>query len=415
MDLFWNRDINDEAPPFTAWAVANKLLREPFVVVDVGVQGGEHPRWKNLGEFAHVYGFDPIEEVIAGLNAARLDNPNRSYRTLAIGNEDGRRAFHVGAGTFESSFFSAGPSETGEHDGVLLGSRDVEIRRLDSLFAANELPPADYIKVDCEGFDPEVLRGARSYLAKSNVLCVTIESNFGISPFYPRTPFAEINDILVAHGLLVFDVNFVRTARPGYASARAARPWPAADPMRDCPDLDVGQPGTYDFVFCRDFVQEHTNPQAFAAAENAVTKPTVDKLIKSMINFELSGLMDCAVEIAEHFRPVLAKRFDVDTAVQLLLARPCYIHNTVENIGSLAMIAELRRQIIEMTKRTDMLVGHAKTLEHQLQQSHEAIAELVLTRRDLQEKLGSVRYLAPALVREIRLRIARRLGLDNTQ
>ena len=166
MDLYWNRDMSDEAPPFTAWVVAERLLREPFVVVDVGVQGGEHPRWKNLGEFAHVYGFDPIDEVIAGLIAARGDRPNRSYRTLAIGNEDGQRAFHVSADTFGSSFFSAGPPQSGEHKGILLGSRNVEIRRLDSLFAAGELPAADYIKVDCEGFDPEVLRGARSYLAK---------------------------------------------------------------------------------------------------------------------------------------------------------------------------------------------------------------------------------------------------------
>src|SRR5262249_2624879 len=107
--------------------------------------------------------------------------------------------------------------------------------------------------------------------------------------------------------------------------------------------------------------------------------------------------------------------FDVDTAVQLLLARPCYMHNTFENIGSLAMIAELRRRMIENTKKTDMLVGQVRTLEHHLQQSHEAIAELVQARRDLQEKLGSVRYLAPALVREIRLRIARRLGRDKAQ
>jgi FkbM family methyltransferase len=187
MDLY-----NNEAPAFTPWVIANKLLQEPFVIVDVGVQGGEHPRWKNLGEFGHVYGFDPIDEVIVGLNATQGGRPNRSYRALAIGNEDGQRAFYVPPDPYGSSFFSAGPPQTGEHNGIRVGSRNVEIRRLDSLFAAGELPPADYIKIDCEGFDPEVLRGARSYLAKSNVLCVTIETNLGVSPVYSRTPFAEI-------------------------------------------------------------------------------------------------------------------------------------------------------------------------------------------------------------------------------
>src|SRR5262249_53704009 len=302
MDLY-----NNGAPAFTPWVIGNKLLQEPFVIVDVRVQGGGHARWTNLGEFGHVYGFDPIDEVIVALKANHSGRPNRCYRTLAIGNEDGQRIFHVAPHSYASSFFSAGPPQAGEHNGILVGSRNVEIRRLDSLFAGGELPPADCIKIDCEGFDPEVLRGARSYLASSNILCVTIETNFGVSPVYPRTPFAEINDILVEYRLLVFDVNFVRAARQSYVAARAAHPWPAADPMHDSPDLDVGQPATFDFVFCRDFVQEHTSPHNYMTAENAVTKPTVDKLIKSMINFELHGLMDCAVDIAEHFRPVLAQ------------------------------------------------------------------------------------------------------------
>lgn len=394
MDLYWNRDMSDEAPPFTAWVVAERLLREPFVVVDVGVQGGEHPRWKNLGEFAHVYGFDPIDEVIAGLIAARGDRPNRSYRTLAIGNEDGQRAFHVSADTFGSSFFSAGPPQSGEHKGILLGSRNVEIRRLDSLFAAGELPAADYIKVDCEGFDPEVLRGARSYLARSNILCVTVETSFGVSPVYPRTPFAAINDILVEHRLLVFDLSYVRSPRPTYAAARAAHPWPAADPLRDSPDLDVGQPTTFDFVFCRDFVQEHTNPQAFRTAGDAITTPTVDKLIKSMVNFELCGLMDCAVEIAEHFRPVLAQRFDVDVAIKHLLHRPPYTHNTVELTSALTMIAELRRQI-DATGAKAALLEQERTKE----------------RTTFEQRLGSVRFLARALARQTRSRLRQRLRL----
>jgi FkbM family methyltransferase len=346
MDLY-----NNEASVFTEWVVANKLLREPFIIVDVGVQGGEHPRWKNLGDFAHVYGFDPIDEVIADLNASQAGRANRSYRCLAIGNEDGKRAFHVSADTYGSSFFSGGPPETGEQNGILLGSRDVEIRRLDSLFAAGELPPADYIKIDCEGFDPEVLRGARSYLAKSNALCVTVETNFGVSPYYLRTPFAEINDVLVAHRLLVFDLNFIRAARPSYTAARAAHPWRAADAMYDSPDLDVGQPATFDFVFCRDFVQEHTSPQVYVPAENAVIAPTVDKLIKSMINFELHGLMDCAVELAEHFRERLAERLDVDHAIMLLVRQPPHTRNIPEVVECLRMIAALRARISEQEAR----------------------------------------------------------------
>src|SRR5262245_30963656 len=153
MDIY-----NHEAPAFTNWVIANNFLREPFVVVDIGVQGGEHPRWERLGALVHLHGFDAIQEVIDGLKAAHAGGKNRSYYALALGNEDGQREFFVSADTYGSSFFSSDRSQSGKQNGISLGSRTVEIRRLDTLFASGTLPPADYIKLDCEGFEPEVLR-----------------------------------------------------------------------------------------------------------------------------------------------------------------------------------------------------------------------------------------------------------------
>ena len=62
MDLFFN-----ENPRFTKWLVASGGLREPFVVIDVGVQGGENPRWRFLGDHLIVHGFDAIKEAVDDL------------------------------------------------------------------------------------------------------------------------------------------------------------------------------------------------------------------------------------------------------------------------------------------------------------------------------------------------------------
>jgi hypothetical protein len=218
----------------------------------------------------------------------------------------------------------------------------VPITRLDTLFAKGVIPPADHIKVDCDGHDPEVIRGARRYLAQSNVVCVTIETAFIVSAPYPRSHFVAISDILTAHRLRVFDLALMRTARPSYVAAKARHPWPAANPLHDAPALNVGATGTIDALFCRDFVSEQVTPKHFAKVPGAVTEPTTDKVIKSMINFELHGLMDCAVELAEHFRPLLSHRLDVDTAVEKLMRRPPYARNTVDVAECLRMIGELR-------------------------------------------------------------------------
>jgi FkbM family methyltransferase len=330
------------APFFTRWVIDNAYLHEPFVVIDVGVQGKPHPRWKYLGNSVHIYGFDPIGEVIEALNKSK--GPNEFYRAMALGNEDGKRQFKVTANTYESSFYSS-EVDIGTQGGIAAGPRTVEIRRLDTLFSAGEVPACDYVKLDCEGFEPEILRGAREYLAKSNVLCVTTETNFGVSPVYLRTPFVDICEILSEHRLLVFDLNAIRTARPSYVAARARNPWPKRDIMQDSPHLDVGQPRTLDFVFCRDFAAEAISPHHFITLPEASLPPTVDKLIKTMINFELHGLMDCAVELAEQFRAELSPRFDVDEAIANLIHPAPHPRNTADVTECMRMIHALRHHI----------------------------------------------------------------------
>jgi FkbM family methyltransferase len=334
MDLYHHDQV-----PFARWVIGEGLLHEPFVVVDVGVQGGEHARWGLLGDQVRVYGFDAIAEAIDRITAAGV-RPHRVFRAMAIGNEDGEREFFVPPNTTAASFYEQVTlHQTAKHGD---GAPGAPIRRLDTLFTAGELPAADYIKTDCESFDPEVLRGARRYLAQSNILSLTVETDFSISDTYPRTPFVEISDIAVEHRLIVFDINAVRHPRPAYVAARERHPWPAADPLHDYPYLDVGQPRTYDFLFCRDFVLEQKKPGIFADVPDAVTRPTTDKLIKAMINFELHGLMDCAVEIADYFRTQLAERLDVDTAIELLARRPPYARNTADVTDAIRMIAALR-------------------------------------------------------------------------
>jgi FkbM family methyltransferase len=339
MDQLYNND----SPTFTTWVIENDSLEEPFVVIDVGVQGGPHPRWEHLKDKVRVYGFDAIAEVVEGLNARKQSN--EIYYATALGDEEGTRDFYVrsdGSSYYGSSFYEMA-SDLGGWGALQPGLLSkVPITRLDTLFAKGMIPPADHIKVDCDGHDPEVISGARRYLAESSVVCVTIETAFIVSAPYPRSHFVAISDILTAHRLRVFDLALMRTARPSYVAAKARHPWPAANPLHDAPALNVGATGTIDALFCRDFVSEQVTPKHFAKVPGAVTEPTTDKVIKSMINFELHGLMDCAVELAEHFRPLLSHRLDVDTAVEKLMRRPPYARNTVDVAECLRMIGELR-------------------------------------------------------------------------
>jgi FkbM family methyltransferase len=428
MDLYHN-----DQPAFTNWVIENSHLEAPFVVIDVGVQGGEHARWNLLKEKVCIYGFDAISEAIHRLNEHGI-KPNRHYRAMAIGNEDGMREFYVPHNRFSASFYQADAlRQTGDYGDGAVGPRMVPISRLDSLFERSEIPPADYIKVDCEGFDPQVLRGAERYIKESNTFCVTVETSFLASAEYQRTPFVEISDILVKYGLFLFDLSYVRQARGEYIAARGQYPWPPVDPRHGMPELDIGQPTTFDVVFCRDFALESRNSDHIRNSP-----PSVDTIIKCMINFELHGLMDCAVELAVRFRDMLQPRFDVNHAIELLARKPPYARNTADVIACLRMISELRTMVrmreeeigvrqlkineitaeltkitAELTKRITELTGRVGELSGELTKKTEqhgveiAIKDAEITR--MKRDATSVRWLAGMLRAQVKKRIRGRM------
>ena len=62
VDLYFNSN-----PEFTRWVIDSDALHERFVVIDVGVLGGENPRWHFLRERLVVHGFDVVKEAIEEL------------------------------------------------------------------------------------------------------------------------------------------------------------------------------------------------------------------------------------------------------------------------------------------------------------------------------------------------------------
>src|SRR5262249_52154604 len=150
MDSTQNRNAE-----FTKWVVSAGLLTEPFVLIDVGVQGGENNRWRPLDDCLVVHGFDPIEEVVQNLDRENRGRSNRYYHCMALGNTDGEQTFYFNpVNPTASSMYQQTPDRFGLDP--VEQRRIVPIRRLDSLLAEGVIPRADYIKIDVEGFEQDV-------------------------------------------------------------------------------------------------------------------------------------------------------------------------------------------------------------------------------------------------------------------
>jgi FkbM family methyltransferase len=307
MDLHFNTNA-----AFTDWVVKAGALHDPFVVLDVGVQGGENPRWHRLGDHLVVHGFDAIKEVVDTLQHQNQGNPNRHYHWIAAGSADEEREFYFNAlDPCSSSFYPQGP------DRFAIERREqrrvVQVRRLDTLLQQGTIVPPDFLKTDVEGFEKEVFLGARELLR--SVLGIETETNFGVSPIYPKSHFGTLQEILLERQLLVFDLNFNRIPRASFQQALARKGLP---PVAD--HQSVGKPATLNVLFCRDLIDETDQPGNYTTPCEPVS---VDQIVKIMIIYELHGLNDIAIDTAERFKDRLAGRLDVDKAIALLANPHC--------------------------------------------------------------------------------------------
>jgi FkbM family methyltransferase len=311
---------------FTKWVVLEGLLARPFVLVDIGVQGGESERWHALGDRLVLHGFDAIDEVVEGLRRDNRGRPNRYYHWIAAGKCDGEQTLYFDVeNPFSSSLYQQDETRLSARRSTQQ-PRQVPVRRLDSLLVEGIIPPADFLKIDVEGYEKDVLLGATQLL--KGVLGFEAETAFTVSCEYPNTHFGTLLEIASQNHQRTFDIEFNRVPRASFQRALVREHRSAiAD------QVSVGRPATVNVLFCRDLLEEVDSPA------NYVTPPPpldLDRIIKQVIVYELYGLNDVAVDTVERLADGIGARIDVDKAIRLLADPACRTPGTfTRRIGEL--------------------------------------------------------------------------------
>ncbi len=283
---------------FTRWVIANQLLKTDFSLVDVGVQGGIAPRWEFMGDRLVVYGFDPLNEAVEPLAARRRSNEH--YFVMALGNEDGERVLNVPEITHASSFLRRAEDGLANPDGLTanMHTRVVSIHRLDSLMKDGTVPRADFIKLDCEGFEPEILDGALEFLQQSQPVGIECETSFHVSDDYPESHFVAVYHRLAPLGFRLCDLAFSRTPyRRFLERARALK-------RRIVHQTLVARPDVFNVLFYR---------------ELAGSTPSTDEILKQAMMFEAYGMRDSAYELVMAFAHLFPAAVGIESGADLLV------------------------------------------------------------------------------------------------
>ena len=170
-----------------------RLLPRVDVVFDVGANEGRTALAFARAFPARVYAFEPVPSTYAILERAVAGQKRIECFDVALGAEEGVTTIRLAAKSGHNSLLNAARPGT--------GTVDLRVTTGDAFASAHGIERIDVLKIDTEGFEPEVLRGFERLLSGGCVEAVLAECEFERVTKEPHASFFELYERLVGHGM----------------------------------------------------------------------------------------------------------------------------------------------------------------------------------------------------------------------
>ena len=196
------------------------LVRAGDTVLDIGANVGAHtlPLARAVGPTGRVVAFEPTAWASAKLRANVDLNPELAGRIRA------EQVMLTGAGDtgLPAGIYSSWPLTTQgdlhpQHLGRLMSTDDAQVTSLDDYVTRNGVEKVDFVKLDVDGAEPDVLRGATATVTRHRPVIV-----MELAPYlYDGTDrFEQLVDFLAGQD---YRIERLRRGRPLPADAAVLR------------------------------------------------------------------------------------------------------------------------------------------------------------------------------------------------
>ena len=288
------------------------FANDPVVIIDVGARWGFNAEWKTFGKALQVYCFEPDEEECKRLNSA--SSGNVKYIPAALGSHEYEATLFetklvasTGLYKTDMGFFSR---MLNRDNAEVVKEHRVQVTTLDKALERFGVHSVDFIKLDVEGAELDVLVGAERFMESSSLLGILPEIRFQ-EEINGSPIFWEMDAHVRKFGFRLFNMRFTR-------QSRRALPYPGLADYR-MPDgtkfyayTKHGQIMDGDALYFRDLMIRANKPIAAAAKPAAI--------LKAAAFFEIYCLNDCAAELLIEYRDRLTGLVDCDHLLDLLAA-----------------------------------------------------------------------------------------------
>ena len=286
----------------------------PVVICDVGARGGVEPQWQAFGNQAQFIGFEPDRGECDRLNhrfsqqtSQNANAPAQQFYPVALGKRREHRQFSVCRYAGGSSFYPADmtfiqrfPAEHGQQLEVT-HTLELETVSFDEFAQTECIPAIDFLKLDVEGCELDILQGAERVL-QNGVLGLSLEVMFHDAMRH-QPPFHAIDQFLQSQGFQLFDLETYRHARRTLDL-----------PTESLGNTQIGQVLWGQALYLRDAVTAALSP-----IRKTEFNWTALRALKLAAFMELFNLSDCALEVLQTYQPQLES--ELNLAVISLMQR----------------------------------------------------------------------------------------------
>lgn len=174
--------------------------------LDIGANRGQTIRlFKRIFGNPRIHSFEPSSELFKALKA-NFSSDRVSIHNFALGDHPEEREFLNYQKSGFNSFLKMDDNADNRFGSVPVVHREmVSIKTVDDFLEAQQIPTVDLLKVDTQGFDLMVLKGAANSLASGMVKHVFVEINF-IKLYEGQSRALDVFDYLQSHGFNLVDL-----------------------------------------------------------------------------------------------------------------------------------------------------------------------------------------------------------------
>lgn len=174
--------------PFALNYVVKKLHKKDFILFDVGANRGQYLKMsleqlkKHINVSPVIYCFEPQKSAISKLEAIRNNSDQVHIFNLALGSSES--TLNLYKDSEQSEFASLYPANYLQYNKQLYKSETIKVDTLDSFCKKNSVPRIDFLKIDVEGHEIEVLKGAKGLISEGKINFIQFE--FGLASIESR-------------------------------------------------------------------------------------------------------------------------------------------------------------------------------------------------------------------------------------